>query len=66
MKKSLAVILASAMAVSLTACGGSGNAKTPEPTTAAEAPKTEAQAEGTEADRKGLRQFPQMRRRPAM
>ena len=50
MKKSLAVILASAMAVSLTACGGSGNAKTPEPTTAAEAPKTEAQAEGTEAE----------------
>ena len=50
-KKVLGMVLAGVLAAgSLTACGGSGNAKTPEPTTAAEAPKTEAQAEGTEAE----------------
>ena len=53
MKKKLAVILASAMAVSLTACGGS---KAPETTAAAktEAPAADAAGESKEEAKTGI------------
>ena len=46
MKKVLAMLLASAMVVSMTACGGNSNSDTTEP--AAEDSSTEAPAEGEE------------------